>query len=45
MSGILDGKRILITGVLMESSIAFHAAKVAQEQGAEVILTAFPAPP
>ncbi|MGC5346650.1 enoyl-ACP reductase FabI [Streptomyces sp. DT24] len=44
MSGILDGKRILITGVLMESSIAFHAAKVAQEQGAEIILTAFPRP-
>ncbi|AZM52492.1 enoyl-[acyl-carrier-protein] reductase FabI [Streptomyces sp. WAC 01529] len=44
MSGILDGKRILITGVLLESSIAFHAAKVAQEQGAEVILTAFPRP-
>lgn len=44
MSGILDGKKILITGVLMESSIAFHAAKVAQEQGAEVILTAFPRP-
>ncbi|MER7831219.1 enoyl-ACP reductase FabI [Streptomyces sp. NPDC095602] len=44
MSGILEGKRILITGVLMESSIAFHTAKVAQEQGAEVILTAFPRP-
>ncbi|MFP1665577.1 enoyl-ACP reductase FabI [Streptomyces cavourensis] len=44
MSGILDSKRILITGVLMESSIAFHTAKVAQEQGAEVILTAFPRP-
>ncbi|WP_406098326.1 enoyl-ACP reductase FabI [Streptomyces sp. NBC_01013] len=44
MSGILDGKRILITGVLMESSIAFHTAKVAQEQGAEIILTAFPRP-
>ncbi|MBC9711809.1 enoyl-ACP reductase FabI [Streptomyces sp. TRM66268-LWL] len=44
MSGILDGKRILITGVLMESSIAFHAAKLAQEQGAEIILTAFPRP-
>src|SRR6478752_5330042 len=28
MSGILEGKRILITGVLMESSIAFHTAKV-----------------
>ncbi|UYQ61401.1 enoyl-ACP reductase FabI [Streptomyces peucetius] len=44
MSGILEGKRVLITGVLMESSIAFHTAKVAQEQGAEVILTAFPRP-
>ena len=42
MSGILEGKRILITGVLMESSIAFHAAKLAQEQGAEIILTAWP---
>ncbi|GHH88568.1 enoyl-[acyl-carrier-protein] reductase [NADH] [Streptomyces sulfonofaciens] len=44
MSGILDGKRILITGVLMESSIAFHVAKLCQEQGAEIILTAFPRP-
>ncbi|WP_419993820.1 enoyl-ACP reductase FabI [Streptomyces boninensis] len=44
MSGILEGKKILITGVLMESSIAFHAAKLAQEQGAEIILTAFPRP-
>ena len=44
MSGILDGKRVLITGVLMESSIAFHTAKLAQEQGARIILTAFPRP-
>ncbi|WP_255956136.1 enoyl-ACP reductase FabI [Streptomyces odontomachi] len=44
MSGILDGKRILVTGVLRESSIAFHAAKIAQEQGAEILLTAFPRP-
>lgn len=44
MSGILAGKRILVTGVLMESSIAFHVAKLAQEQGAEIILTAFPRP-
>ncbi|CAL9401328.1 MULTISPECIES: enoyl-ACP reductase FabI [Streptomyces] len=41
MSGILAGKRVLITGVLTESSIAFHAAKVAQEEGAEVLLTGF----
>ncbi|MFF2147286.1 enoyl-ACP reductase FabI [Kitasatospora sp. NPDC058190] len=44
MSGILEGKRILITGVLTEASIAFHTAKLAQEQGAEIILTAFPRP-
>jgi meromycolic acid enoyl-[acyl-carrier protein] reductase len=44
MSGILDGKRILITGVLRESSIAFHVAKLAQEQGAHILLTAFPRP-
>ncbi|MDI5963078.1 enoyl-ACP reductase FabI [Streptomyces sp. SL13] len=44
MSGILAGKRILITGVLTDASIAFHAAKFAQEEGAEVILTAFPRP-
>ncbi|MEU9604392.1 enoyl-ACP reductase FabI [Streptomyces sp. NPDC048057] len=41
MSGILAGKRILVTGVLTDASIAFHAAKVAQEEGAEVILTGF----
>ncbi|MEW2549368.1 enoyl-ACP reductase FabI [Streptomyces sp. NPDC047002] len=41
MSGILAGKRILVTGVLTDSSIAFHAAKVAQEEGAEVVLTGF----
>jgi enoyl ACP reductase len=44
MSGILAGKRILVTGVLTDASIAFHAAKLAQEEGAEVILTAFPRP-
>jgi meromycolic acid enoyl-[acyl-carrier-protein] reductase len=41
MSGILAGKRILVTGVLTDSSIAFHAAKLAQEEGAEVVLTGF----
>jgi enoyl-[acyl-carrier protein] reductase I len=39
--GILDGKRILITGVLTDSSIAFHVARVAQEEGATVVLTGF----
>lgn len=39
--GILQDKKILITGVLTDSSIAFGVAKVAQEEGAEVILTGF----
>ena len=41
MSGLLEGKRLLITGVITDASIAFHAAKVAQEQGATVVLTGF----
>ncbi|MDO5503914.1 MAG: enoyl-ACP reductase FabI [Actinomycetia bacterium] len=40
-SNLLEGKRLLITGVLMDSSIAFHVARIAQEQGAEVVLTSF----
>lgn len=39
--GILQGKRILITGVLTDQSIAFHVARLAQEQGAFVVLTSF----
>ena len=39
--GILEGKKILVTGVLTEASIAFSAAKIAQEQGAEVIMSSF----
>ena len=39
--GMLDGKTLLITGVLMDSSIAFHVARIAQEEGAEVVLTSF----
>jgi enoyl-[acyl-carrier protein] reductase I len=39
--GILDGKRILVTGVLTESSFAFHVAKLAQQQGATVVITGF----
>ncbi|SDI74026.1 Enoyl-[acyl-carrier-protein] reductase [NADH] [Actinokineospora alba] len=41
MTGLLEGKRLLITGVITDSSIAFHVAKAAQEQGATVILTGF----
>ncbi|HEU4676666.1 MAG TPA: enoyl-ACP reductase FabI [Motilibacteraceae bacterium] len=39
--GILEGKRVLVTGVLMESSIAFHVARIAQQEGASVVLSGF----
>jgi enoyl-[acyl-carrier protein] reductase I len=37
--GLLDGKRILVTGVLTDDSLAFAVARIAQEQGAEIVLT------
>jgi enoyl ACP reductase len=40
--GLLDGKRILVTGVLTDASIAFHVARLAQEQGATLVLTSMP---
>jgi meromycolic acid enoyl-[acyl-carrier-protein] reductase len=39
--GILDGKQILVTGVLTDASIAFHVARIAQQEGAKVVLTGF----
>jgi enoyl ACP reductase len=39
--GLLTGKRVLITGVITDASIAFSVAKVAQEEGADVVLTGF----
>jgi len=39
--GILNNKNILVTGVLTDGSIAFHIAKIAQEEGANVVLTGF----
>src|SRR5438132_11461980 len=38
---LLEGKKLLITGVLTPQSIAFAAAKTAQEQGADIVLTGF----
>jgi meromycolic acid enoyl-[acyl-carrier-protein] reductase len=38
---LLEGKRLLITGVLTPASIAFDTARVCQEQGAEIVLTGF----
>ncbi|MBA2444454.1 MAG: enoyl-ACP reductase FabI [Nocardioidaceae bacterium] len=39
--GILEGKRILVAGVTLEQSIGFATAKVAQEQGATVLISNF----
>lgn len=41
-TGIVAGKRLLITGVLTESSIAYTVARLAQEQGAQIVLTSPP---
>jgi enoyl-[acyl-carrier protein] reductase I len=41
MTGILEGKNILVAGVTMDSSIGFSVAKVAQEQGATVLISNF----
>ncbi|MDQ6751160.1 MAG: enoyl-ACP reductase FabI [Actinomycetota bacterium] len=40
-SGLLAGKRLLITGVITADSIAFEIARQAQEAGAEIVLTGF----
>lgn len=39
--GLLEGKRLLITGVLTPQSLAFHVARRAQEEGATVALSSF----
>jgi meromycolic acid enoyl-[acyl-carrier-protein] reductase len=38
---ILEGKRLVITGVITKDSIAFHAASRALDEGASVVLTSF----
>src|SRR5436305_6109719 len=38
---MLEGKRLLITGVVTRDSIAFEVARQAQEAGAEIVLTGF----
>jgi len=37
--GLLAGKRLLVTGVLTEASLAFGVARLAQQEGAEVVLS------
>ena len=39
--GLLDGKRLLVTGVITDASIAFSVARLAQQEGAQVVLTGF----
>ncbi|CAB5240073.1 unannotated protein [freshwater metagenome] len=39
--GILQGKNILVTGVLTDASIAFHIARIAQDEGATVLLSSY----
>jgi enoyl-[acyl-carrier protein] reductase I len=39
--GLVQGKNLLVTGVLTEGSIAFHVARLAQREGATVVLTSF----
>ncbi|MGH2675992.1 MAG: SDR family oxidoreductase, partial [Actinomycetota bacterium] len=38
---LLEGRRLLVTGVLTPQSIAFAVARRAQEEGAEILLTGF----
>src|SRR5436305_5678404 len=38
---LLEGKRLVVTGVLTDSSIAYSVARLAQEEGAEIVLTSF----
>lgn len=40
-AGLLAGKRLLVTGVLTKSSIAFQVARIAQAEGAQVVLTSY----
>src|SRR3712207_6054071 len=41
MGGLLDGKKVRVTGVLDRRSIGYSAARLAQEQGAEIVLSGF----
>ena len=41
MSDLLKGKTLLVTGVLTDRSIAFSVARIAAEEGAKVVLSAF----
>ena len=38
---MLKGKRIVVTGVLTDGPIAWHVARLAQEEGASILVTGF----
>jgi enoyl-[acyl-carrier protein] reductase I len=38
---LLEGRRLVVTGVLTDSSIAYSVARLAQEEGADLVLTSF----
>src|ERR1044072_5843331 len=40
-TALLSGRNLLITGVITEASMAFHTARLAQQQGATVVLTGY----
>jgi enoyl ACP reductase len=37
--GLLDGKKIVVTGVLTDASLAFGVARLARDEGADIVLT------
>lgn len=39
--GILQGKNVLVAGVTLDTSIAFHVARIAQAEGATVLVSNF----
>src|SRR3954464_1936030 len=39
--GLLDGKRLLVTGVITDASIAFSIARLAQQEGAQLVVTGY----
>jgi meromycolic acid enoyl-[acyl-carrier-protein] reductase len=41
VTGLLDGKRLLVTGVLTDASIGYATARLAQQEGAQVVLTGY----
>jgi enoyl ACP reductase len=41
VTGLLDGKRLLVTGVLTDASIAYATARLAQQEGAQIVLTGY----